>query len=50
MLVGVVLLHLHVCTLVKTYRAQGYTDQQIEEGARARGVPDTVIRWARAHC
>ena len=38
------------CPLVKQYRAQGFTDAQIEEGARARGVPEWIIVLAKRRC
>lgn len=38
------------CPLVNHYRGQGYTDEQIEQGARARGVPEWIITIARRRC
>lgn len=38
------------CPIVNSYRAQGYTDQQIEAGARERHVPEWIIRIAKARC
>lgn len=38
------------CPMINHYRAQGYTDQQIEEGARARHVPEWLIALAKARC
>lgn len=39
-----------VCPRVDRYRARGYSDTQIEEMARAAGVPEKVITWARRSC
>lgn len=39
-----------VCVLVTQYRRQGYTDAVIEEGARARLIPERVIQWAKHNC
>lgn len=41
---------LEACPIVNRYRAQGYTDQQIEEGARSRGAPEWVIKIAKRRC
>lgn len=38
------------CPIVNSYRAQGFTDAQIEEGARARHVPEWIIRIAKRRC
>lgn len=38
------------CPVVNHYRAQGYTDKQIEEGARAQGVPEWLIAVAKRRC
>lgn len=38
------------CPLVSHYRAQGYSDAQIEEGARAKGVPEWIITIAKRRC
>jgi hypothetical protein len=38
------------CPVVKHYRDEGYTDKQIEEGARAQGVPEWLIALAKRHC
>lgn len=40
----------HACPIVNHYRAQGYSDEQIEQGARDRGVPEWIIRLAKSHC
>ena len=38
------------CPLVESYRKQGYTDEQIEQGARERHVPEWLIALAKRHC
>lgn len=38
------------CPVVNSLRAQGLSDQQIEEKAREHRVPEWVIRWAKRHC
>ncbi len=38
------------CPVVNHYRAQGYTDEQIEQLARAHDVPEWIIRVAKARC
>lgn len=38
------------CPIVKHYRDLGYSDAQIEEGARAKGVPEWLIKIAKARC
>ena len=38
------------CPVVNHYRAQGYTDEQIETGARAQGVPEWLIALAKRRC
>jgi len=38
------------CLPVTTARAKGYSDQQIEQWARAHDVPEKVILWAKRHC
>lgn len=38
------------CPAVEKARAGGMSDQQIEDAARSRGVPENVIRWAKTHC
>jgi hypothetical protein len=38
------------CPLVQQYRAQGFSDAQIEQIARERGVPRWIIAWAKRHC
>lgn len=40
----------HCCPLVSSYRAQGYSDAQIEAVAREASVPKWVIAWARRNC
>lgn len=40
----------HACPLVNHYRAKGYSDAQIEAGARARGVPEWIITIAKRRC
>lgn len=38
------------CAVVKHYQLQGYSDAQIEDGARSRGTPERVIAWAKRNC
>lgn len=38
------------CPIVNRYRAQGYSDTQIEESARSQGVPEWIIAWAKKRC
>jgi hypothetical protein len=38
------------CPLIKEHKSLGFSDQQIEEKARANGVPEWVIAWAKRHC
>lgn len=38
------------CPLVGHYRAQGYSDAQIEAFAKEHGVPTWVIAYAKRHC
>lgn len=38
------------CPMVQHYRDQGMSDEQIEVGARARHVPEWVIRLAKKRC
>ena len=38
------------CPVVNRYRGLGYTDVQIEQGARAQGVPEWLIALAKRHC
>lgn len=40
----------HACPLVNHLRGEGYTDEQIEQGARERHVPEWIIRIAKARC
>jgi len=40
----------NACPLVNHYRGQGYSDAQIEEGARSRGAPEWLIRIAKRRC
>lgn len=38
------------CPVVNHYRALGYSDLQIEQGARAQGVPEWLIALAKRRC
>lgn len=40
----------HTCPLIESYRRQGYSDEQIEQGARERHVPEWIITLAKKHC
>lgn len=41
---------LGMCDVVNHYRAQGYSDSQIEQGARQRDVPEWLIKLAKSRC
>lgn len=38
------------CPFVQAYRAQGFTDAQIEQLAHEHAVPRWIIAWAKSHC
>lgn len=38
------------CPVVNHYRSLGYSDAQIEQGARQRGVPEWLISLAKHRC
>lgn len=38
------------CPVVNHYRSLGFSDKQIEDGARAKGVPEWIIALAKQRC